>query len=349
MDDRHHRTDAREPEEERAVRRLLEAAGRRPPVPAQDLAAITSSLRQAWEERAAPAPRIPAVRARWPLLAALAALLALAVGLGWWWRASRAPLATASLVARVTAVRGAAYLDVPGSEPRALAAGDAVPEGAVVRTDGGEGTPGATALTLAGGIELRLDERSRLRLSTAAEVELLRGAVYADAAAAGGGGALAVRTPLGVARDVGTQFAVRLEGPRDRAMRVTVREGLVMVERDRRSWEVAAGEELTVPRHGATERRAVPPHGPVWDWVLAAAPPFVIEGESLAALLGWVARETGWQVRYAEPSLAAAAEDVVLHGDLGGLRPDQAPFAVLPGAGFAGEVAEGVLVVRRAP
>ena len=35
--------------------------------------------------------------------------------------------------------------------------------------------------------------------------------------------------------------------------------------------------------------------------------------------------------------LAAAAEGITLHGSLGDLRPDQAPFAVLPGAGLDGE------------
>jgi hypothetical protein len=52
-------------------------------------------------------------------------------------------------------------------------------------------------------------------------------------------------------------------------------------------------------------------------------------------------------VRFSEPELAGSADAIVLHGDLNGLRPDQAPFAVLPGAGLEGELDDGVLVVRR--
>jgi hypothetical protein len=80
---------------------------------------------------------------------------------------------------------------------------------------------------------------------------------------------------------------------------------------------------------------------------MAAAPGFEVEGRTLGELLAWVARETGWRVRFAEPELAAAADEIVLHGDFGDLRPDQAAFAVLPGAGLEGVLADGVLVVRQ--
>jgi hypothetical protein len=95
------------------------------------------------------------------------------------------------------------------------------------------------------------------------------------------------------------------------------------------------------------ERREAPGHGPAWEWVAAAGPPFDIEGRSVADLLGWVSRETGWRVLYEDPGLAAAAEGMVLHGSMGDLRPEQAPFELLPGAGLEGELRGGVLLVRR--
>jgi hypothetical protein len=82
--------------------------------------------------------------------------------------------------------------------------------------------------------------------------------------------------------------------------------------------------------------------------VLEAAAGFEIEGQTLQDLLDWVARETGWQVRFADAELAASAKEIVLHGGIGNLRPDQAPFAVLPGAGLEGELSRGVLTIRRA-
>jgi hypothetical protein len=104
---------------------------------------------------------------------------------------------------------------------------------------------------------------------------------------------------------------------------------------------------MVVRTDGSFVRREAPGHGPAWDWVVATAPAFELEGSTLGELLAWVSRETGWRVRFSEPELAGSADAIVLHGDLNGLRPDQAPFAVLPGAGLEGELDDGVLVVRR--
>jgi hypothetical protein len=72
---------------------------------------------------------------------------------------------------------------------------------------------------------------------------------------------------------------------------------------------------------------------------------FDLEGRTVQEFLDWVARETGWQIRFADDRLADSARKIVLHGGMGKLRPDRAPFAILPGAGLEGELRSGILIV----
>lgn len=328
-------------DEERQVRELLERAGPRPELPAEDLDAIVAAGRVAWRESVGESTvvRQPG-RAR---IAALAAAVVVALGIGWWWSATRSGELDGDGGRGGAGEPVARYVTVwDAREPlegRTLVAGTAIETG-----DGTGPLPRRLALRLRSGIEVRLDAGTRLRLASAAEVELDRGAVYVDTGA--GSGTLAVRTPFGVARDVGTRFEVRL-GDGETPLSVRVRDGSVAVEHGGEIRLAAAGEAIVVRGDGVMERRQAPEYGPAWNWVTATAPRFELEGRTLAQLLEWVSRETGWAVRYDDPGLAAAADDVVLHGSLGDLRPDQAPFAVLPGAGLEGELDEGTLVVRR--
>ena len=214
-----------------------------------------------------------------------------------------------------------------------------MPQGAALRSGDPEGR---ASLRLAGGATVRLDAATRLRLASAAILELESGAVYVDTGA--GRGPIEVRTSLGTVRDVGTRFAVQVAP--ETALRVRVRDGEVLTERRGRTYRTQAGEELELRRNGTSERRAVAPYGPSWEWTLEAAPAFDIEGRSLREFLDWVSRETGWRIVFPDERLADSAAKIVLHGSLGGLRPDRAPFAVLPGAGLEGALRDGELVVR---
>lgn len=332
-------------DDESRVRELLEAAGPREELPEDDLDAIRAAARVAWRakvaERAEPrevpplAPLADQAPARpwWrrPALAAAAALVVVAGLAAWWWAGT--PGGTASVeadavVAHVEAVSGFAE----------RAVGDAVRAGEPI--DAGEAR---LSLRLDSGAELRVDRGSRLRIAAGDAIDLERGAVYADTGAGAGesGGTLAVRTPFGVARDIGTRFSVRLA---ERAVEVRVREGAVELA----SHRATAGEELRLAADGTLRRSAVAPHGPVWEWVMDAAPPFTIEGRTVREMLDRVARETGWRVRYADDGVAALADEAILHGSVGGLRADQVALAVLPSAGLEGELSDGVLTVRRA-
>jgi hypothetical protein len=332
---------ADEAEERAAVERLLAEAGPRPPLDDEDVALLAAATRQGLRERfpgARPSavvrptrtPAVPAAPRSVPRWLPLAALLALALGVAAWWAVSQR-VAAPPVVARVEAVAGRLAVGEGGGRP--LAAGAEVARGALLCTDRGS----HATLRLDGGSELRVAGASCLRAAAGDRVALVRGALYADT---GGAAALTVDTPFGSVHDIGTRFAVRLL---DEAVAVAVREGAVLVAGEHRA---GAGEGLVV-RRGRVERRQVPAWGEEWAWVVEAAPGFEIEGRTLAEFLAWTARETGWRVRWADPALAAEAGGILLHGDLGPLRPDEAPFAVLPGAGLDGRLEGGVLVVSR--
>jgi hypothetical protein len=337
---------------ERRVRELIEAAGPRPEVPEEDLGAIVAAARAEWHSRWESRGEA-ARRRRWGLAAAagIAAVLVLAVGLAAWWRARpAAPGGPApEAVALIEAAAGPVELAAGEAAPVPAGEGERVAAGSWVHTGGEEaGALGRASLRLASGATLRLDAGTRLRLTSASVLELERGAVYVDTAGATSPtGALEVRTALGTARDVGTRFAVRLLGGEGGALRVQVRDGAVEVERRGRTYRAGVGDELVVRGAEPVERREVSPHGSDWEWVIAAAPPFELEGRSLRELLDWVSRETGWRILYEDEALEAGADEIVLHGSAEGLRADQAAFAVLPGAGLEGELGGGVLLVRR--
>ena len=333
------------PEEEEIVRGLLEMAGPRPPIPQEDLDAITAAARSAWREQVRRRDAAPAYRPRRTAVLALAAALAVAVGLVWWW-VSRAPRGAASVpptVARVEAVTGPVQLETDTDEARTITKEEPIPLGAALRSGDGR-----AALRLAGGATVRLDAESRLRFASATVLNLEHGALYVDTGAGTRPrAAIEVRTPIGTVRDIGTQFAVRVADHAKTVLSVQVRDGAVRTEHRGHAYLTSAGQELVLHHDGRAERREVTAHGPAWEWVLEASPGFDIEGRSLREFLDWVSRETGWRVRYADAGLADSAAKIVLHGSIGDLRADRAPFAVLPGAGLEGKFEDGTLVVRR--
>lgn len=347
MSDLNHRMDGDgggTAEEEVVVRRLLEQAGPRPEVPPADLAAIKSAFRAEWRAHL----RRRRIRRRQRRLLALAAALLLAAGIGGWWWSLR-PRAGPGPVAQVVRLTGEVVFQAPaeaGSEPPApLSAGTSIPVASVVAV--GADSSGAVALRLETGPSVRIDSGSRVRLVSASILQLERGAVYVDSGPDPRRGAgVEIQTPLGVVTEVGTQFEVRLLGVDAALLRVRVREGEVRIEQGEAARSAAGGTEVTVDAGGTFTQGPLATHGAPWEWVSKAAPRLDIEGRTLREFLDWVARETGWEIRYADPELAASADTILLHGTLGNLSPDEAPAVVLPGAGLRSEVRDGVLVVR---
>jgi FecR protein len=325
------------------IERLLRYAGPRPSVPEDRAERVKDAVMRSW--RGALRARFRRRVVWWGSLAAAAASLALVLAprVGLDVDSYLEPL-PASPVAHVETLAGVARYaprEARGGLPaQYVLVGDVLETGGTLET----GSQSRIALRLNSGPSMRVDRDSSLHFLSPSAVELARGAVYVDSRALGV--PIEVHTAAGTVTDVGTQFEVRLQ---PEGVRVRVREGLVSLERSGKSFAAEAGTELEVDGSGSVARRAVPTFGPPWDWVLDVAPPFTLEGSTLASFLQWVDRETGLGVRFADQRAELAAPSVILHGSLDGLRPDRALDAVLPTCGLTHRLDSGTLYIEALP
>lgn len=317
------------------VGRLLRFAGPRAEVPPERRQRVREAVFDRWRTTVRSGRR---KRTFLWLGAALAAAAVVTAGIALSRRLPGERLSAPPAVA-ATLQRLEGSIDWANGDPHAP--GDVLPTGTRMST----GAEGRAALLLPGGACLRVDRATRLRLISGSVVELEQGALYFDSGKAEEEAApLEIRTRLGSVRHQGTQFEVRLDRG---AMRVSVREGMATLTREDRSYTAPAGTRMSMNETGAVETSAIPRQGADWQWVLTIAPAFDLEGKTLGEFLDWVSSETGWEVRYAEPSIAADAPTVILHGSVQRMRPDQAPAAVLPTCGLSSQLEAGVLTVRR--
>jgi ferric-dicitrate binding protein FerR (iron transport regulator) len=307
------------------VAQLLRLAGPREAVPPERAMRVRAAVRDEWRRHTA--PRARTISIGWSL-GALAAAALLLLGVRGALRDNAPAEAPAPAVAMVETVSG----------PLAVRVGDGLRAGSVLET----GADGRAGVRTDGGASVRLDRNTRLQFVSAAALSLERGAVYIDSGSPDPG-SIEVRTPFGVARDIGTRFEVSLSGT---ALRVRVRHGLVQLTRAGASHDATAGEELTLDEAGRLERRMVPVHGAEWAWAAALATPFELEGRSLGEFLDWICGENGWRLRFASAAVEQRAANATLHGSIQGLTPEEALAAVLPTTGVEYELANGVLTIR---
>jgi len=320
------------------VARLIRLAGPRESATAERAARVRDAVHARWVEAVMRERRRKALFRT----ARIAAGLLLALGTVLWLR-GRIPT-TGAPAASIIKVNGSVLVNGRPID----ATGGGLSAAAEIAT----GPDGRVALHLQGGPSVRLDTDTEVRLISAGVVEMRHGALYVDTgphvavgpAAAPAPETIRILTDLGRVRDVGTQFEVRLAGG---ALHVSVRGGVATLERDDRSYAARAGTRLSVDARGAVETGTVALHGADWDWVLAVAPPFDLEGRTLNDYLDWLSRETGWTVTYADPSIGSDAATITLHGSTSGLRPDQTPAVVLPTCGLDHRLVGETLVIER--
>jgi FecR-like protein len=322
--------------EAEALARLLRLVGPRPSVPAARESRLRSAVHEHWSTTLKRSSRL-----RWTLWSGVA-------------------VAAASLVVVISALRGWRVLDLfpaPGS-----------PVATVLRVEGFSGVPvgkapevgselksgtvlamgeaDRIALQMHASSTLRLDGGAKVRLISNSAIELERGAVYVDSGLGGRADAsLEIRTRLGTVRDVGTQFQVRLDPS---GLQVSVREGIARLEHEGASHDATAGIELSLKNDGLLTSRPIPRTGGSWTWILGLAPTLELEGAHLGDYLNWVARETGLQIVYEDPSILEDSKSVVLHGSIVGLRPEESLAGVLPTCKMGYVIAGDSLKIRRA-
>lgn len=306
---------------EEPIERLLRLADPGPEIPAGGETRIKAAVRPLWRQqvrrRAVRRTLFGAAFAS----AAAAALFVIVVTLR-----GPEPAPAPVAVARVELVRGPADASLQHTP---------LFTGARPHTQAGS----RAALRLFGGASLRMDSATAVRLLSAHVIELERGAVYVDS----GGlhtAPIEVRTRFGNVRDVGTRFEVRVEDH----LLVRVREGSVDVAGSARRFRVNAGSESTIEADGSQELRSIVADAA--SWTAAIAPPFPIEGRSVAALLDWCSRESGLAVHYRDAAAERAARTTLLHGSADGLEPVEAVEAILPTAGLRARRGNGEVVVE---
>ena len=148
---------------------------------------------------------------------------------------------------------------------------------------------------------------------------------------------------MGIARDIGTQFEVRLL---DRSLRLRVRTGVVELRDGARSVSGRAGTEITLTGNTAVSR-PMAAHGSEWEWTAQVSPPLDIEGMALSVFLERVAREHGWRLHYSDPALEREASGIILHGSVEGLRPREAIDVAIATSSLHHRLEAGTLVVLR--
>ena len=320
------------------VERLLNAAGPGPEIPEDGAARVKDAIRPLWNEGIL-------VRARqrrllWAGgLAAAAALVIAAVYLPSLRHIDPLPARHGITVALIA---GTLEVTPPGERVGFFTAeevGSEISRGSLIRTR----TEARAALWLADGRSVRLDVNTQMRLDSEASISLDSGAVYIESSGSSSAG-VEVRTSFGTARDIGTQFEVRLSGG---TLNVRVREGLVSLTRDDEDYQISHGITFSIDADGAVSTSSISPFDPAWGWTQKIAPPFEIEGRSALAFLDWVSSETGLSIRFADPGVEQAAATTILHGTIDGLSPSEAPAVVLPSCRLVAIQEPGALLVRR--
>jgi ferric-dicitrate binding protein FerR (iron transport regulator) len=325
--------------EEKIVSRAIRLAGRRPPVPPARATRMRGAVHAAWRRKIEERDR---GRRAWQIAWAAAALVVVALGVGLWRHGPWTGTAVSAIASIESVDPGVRLLSSERAEGRFsfLRRGDELAAGSVIET----GTRGRAALRLPSGHSVRLDRETRLVLASASELRVERGAVYVDSGRPGEDeGTVAVHTPFGVAHEIGTQYEVRVT---EHTLRVRVREGAVDLEYSEKTETVVAGSEVELDVSGELRREAIPVYGEEWSWVLEIAPPFEIEGRSLAEVLDWAARETGLRVLYSDAATDEEAPTILLRGSSAGLTPLEILEATLPTCDLCFRVEEGTLIVE---
>lgn len=215
--------------------------------------------------------------------------------------------------------------------------------GARIRTE----ADGAVGLMLMGNVSLRLAAATEITIESASRIHLHQGTVYVDTGLGYPTDRITeIITANGVARDIGTQFEVRYSNS---AVRLRVREGIVLFRQQAEEYRGVAGEQLIIEDVGVTARHAVARDADDWYWVQAIAPAPHSDEQTVAGLVRWVARETGRDIHFARDDIGMRAETTLLHGNRRRLMPMEALSVMLETTDFEYVVTAGgeILIQQR--
>jgi ferric-dicitrate binding protein FerR (iron transport regulator) len=295
-----------------AIAALVRLAGRRPPVPEDAARRVREAVHDEWMEAISRRRRT-----RW--------------------------IGSAAVVAAAAVTFVILQLTTSSPQPqlapqRVVVAGGQTNGAVIYANDIYEVANGNTASLAWGNAILRLDGGTRVRIASATELTLDRGAVYVDS----NGSRVVIHTPIGNVRDIGTQFEVRLTTDR---MRVRVREGRVDLQHGGTTHVVGSGVELDADAQGGVTEHSIARNGAEWEWVLRAAPPIHLDGRTLSEVVASVTRDEGLKPVWFDQTAQNAAT-MRLHGDVP-LTPEEALDTALVASGLTARTDGDRLIIKR--
>jgi len=314
------------------IGRLIHFAGARDTIPAERLEKARRRVGAHWEHVVAHQRR-GGIRTYYRYVA-VAASIVVAIGASFiLWRAVDVGPAIAS--ASIDRVLGEVMVanEVAGK-------GDVIGEDALIAT----AADSRIALRMAGGQSLRIDTSSQVLVHSSNHVSLQSGGVYIDTDTALNSLPIMVSTPFGVARDVGTQFQVRLA---DSVLMVGVRDGVVEVaQAGQASLSVNKDRFVELDMNGKKAERILSTDDPSWDWVETVAPEFDIQGASLHQYLTWYAKQRGVYLVWADDASQARAERIELAGSIADTTLHESLLIVQRIAPFEFQIEGGTILVK---
>ena len=306
-----------------AIESILRSAPPRPVPSAADVAQVRDAVREEWLALCGRRRR----RRRLVSLAAAASVVgAVAAGLF----ALRVPSALPEQVAAIDRSAGPVYLLDDQAVLHELRDMPALSTGQTLVT--GEG--GAAALTWLGGGSLRIDENSRIELVSAEEIFLRGGRMYFDSepsvlvarAAPRTNAAFVVRSVEGRVQHVGTQYMAAISSD---GLTVSVREGQVNVVGNTVDATATAGQQVRLRGNARPSYTNIRAYGDAWRWVEQIGPEVSVDQRSAYEFIGWVARESGLEVRYRSAAVEQVAHTTRMSGTSGSLEPRAALLLLL--------------------
>lgn len=315
-----------------AIGRLIKLAGAREDVDRERHERVFANVRQHWQETIKEQAR-PTGHRRYRMMA-VAAGTVLMIG-------------TVFMLSKVQII--------PQPEPLAIVervvgeislGGHLIGPGSAISTETSvhTGEDKRMALRLAGGQSLRINGSTELLIRSARQITLTTGAIYIDTAYATDNRPILITTPLGSARNAGTQFQVRMTGM---SMVVGVRKGTVEVTQlNQDSLSVKKGHVVEFGESGQNASTPLSSDDPGWDWVETVVPEFDIQDKTLEAYLEWYANERGLEISWADTNSEIKARATILSGSILGRGLDEGLELVRQIAPFEYRLSSGEIWLR---
>lgn len=214
-------------------------------------------------------------------------------------------------VAMIDKSFGSIYLI--GERSELLETGDleSIVAGQVVKT----GAASGLGLATSSGASLRVDQDTRIEFVDESTVRLQAGRIYVDTNPATitgvDSGTVRVVTSQGQVTHLGTQFMTAFNGTE---LSVSVREGRVAIDGTYHDATVTPGRRIVLRGSQRPEITNIAAYGDAWRWTEDMAPSADFDGRSIYEFLQWVARETGYAIRFETPDAERVAHDFKLRG-----------------------------------